>query len=375
MIIMKVLLLSAYDVTSHRYWRKGMVDHLPSIDWQQLSLPARHFNWRIRGNPLSWASSEHERLSADYDAILATSMVDLATLKGLVAKLSATPAIVYFHENQFAYPPGLQHNRIEPQMVTLYSGLAAQQLVFNSAYNRSTYLGGVKQLLAKMPDCVPKGIVNQLSDKSIIIPVPIQRSKQPGQIQLTKPFTLVWNHRWEYDKAPERLYAALTRLKARGIEFRIHVIGQQFRQSPEVFTQIKNQFDKNIGVFGFIEDRKDYLQVLSESHLVISTAIHEFQGLAVMEAVAHGCIPVVPNRLSYPEFFEQQYCYPSEMDNPDLEATGLCDKIEYWLRYFQDGHSPPLPDMTSLSWNHLTSRYNALLKHTVADFTLGQTRA
>ncbi len=365
---MKVLLLSAYDVASHRYWRKGLVDNLDTIDWQQLSLPPRHFNWRIRGNPLSWAISEQETLSKHYDAIIATSMVDLATLKGLVPNLANTPSIVYFHENQFVYPlSSRQQQRIEPQMVTLYNGLAADQLVFNSHYNRTTYLSGIEQLLAKMPDCVPKGIVNKLSSKSQVIPVPIEFTKHPTPSTFTTPLTLVWNHRWEYDKGPERLYAALLLLKKRGIDFRIHIIGQQFRQIPDIFGQIQTEFSEHIGEFGYLENHKDYLRVLSESDLVISTAIHEFQGLAVLEAVTCGCIPVVPDRLSYPEFFEEIYCYQSELDNINSEAAGLCDKIEYWLDYLQHEHQLITPDISALSWKNLAGGYLDLLTNIVAD--------
>jgi hypothetical protein len=189
---MKVLLLSAYDVASHRYWRNGLVSHLNTVDWQQLYLPPRHFNWRIRGNPLSWALSEQETLSQHYDAIIATSMVDLATLKGLIPNLANTPSIVYFHENQFAYPLGShQQYRIEPQMVTLYNGLTADQLVFNSEYNRTTYLTGIEQLLAKMPDCVPKGIVDQLSSKSQLVPVPIESTERFKRSTFSAPLILV----------------------------------------------------------------------------------------------------------------------------------------------------------------------------------------
>lgn len=364
---MKVLLLSAYDVASHRYWRKELVSNLNTIDWQQLYLPPRHFNWRIRGNPLSWAISEIEILSQQYDAVIATSMVDLATLKGLVPNLANTPSIVYFHENQFAYPlSSRQQQRIEPKMVTLYNGLAADLLVFNSHYNRTTYLTGIEQLLAKMPDCVPKGIVNQLSGKSQVIPVPIEHIGPLKQTTFTTPLTLVWNHRWEYDKGPERLYAALVLLKKRGIDFRIHIIGQQFRQTPDIFAQLQTDFSKYIGKFGYLEDKKDYLRILSESDLVISTAIHEFQGLAVMDAVALGCIPVIPDRLSYPEFFEEIYCYPSQLDNIDSEAVGLCDKIEYWLDCLQGKRQLIAPDISALSWKNLAGRYRDLFTNIIA---------
>ncbi|MEE9344395.1 MAG: DUF3524 domain-containing protein [Methylococcales bacterium] len=365
---MKVLLLSAYDVASHRYWRKGLVSHLDMFDWQQLYLPPRHFNWRIRGNPLSWALSEQVTLSQHYDAIIATSMVDLATLKGLIPNLANTPSIVYFHENQFAYPLGThQQYRIEPQMVTLYNGLTADKLVFNSEYNRTTYLVGIEQLLAKMPDCVPKGTVDQLFCKSQVIPVPLELAKRVKRAAFSAPLILVWNHRWEYDKGPERLYAALLSLKKRDIDFRIHIIGQQFRQSPEIFAQIQNNFSEYIGKFGYLENHHEYQHILLESDLVISTAIHEFQGLAVMEAVALGCIPVVPDRLSYPEFFGQKYCYPSQLENIDFEASGLCDKIGYWVNHLLNEQSVEAPDVSAYSWNSLAGRYQDILTNIAAD--------
>ncbi|MFT7132051.1 MAG: hypothetical protein ACI81O_000759 [Cyclobacteriaceae bacterium] len=43
----------------------------------------------------------------------------------------------------------------------------------------------------------------------------------------------------------------------------------------------------------------DYLALLGRSHVVLSTAIHEFPGVAVLEAVAVGCLPVVPDALAY----------------------------------------------------------------------------
>ena len=52
---------------------------------------------------------------------------------------------------------------------------------------------------------------------------------------------------------------------------------------------------------GFEPDRAAYLRRLGECDVVVSTARHEFFGLAVAEALAAGCTPLLPDRLSYPE--------------------------------------------------------------------------
>ena len=167
---MKILLLSAYDAASHQRWRRGLESAFPDYQWEVLVLPARYFSWRIRGNGLSWAYGQREILEQPYQLIVATSMVDLATLKGLVPLLAATPSIVYFHVNQFAYPANeRQRNSLEPAMVNLYSALAADRIVFNSEYNRSSFMSGVSQLLKKLPDFVPPGIVEQLQQRSELL--------------------------------------------------------------------------------------------------------------------------------------------------------------------------------------------------------------
>ena len=47
------------------------------------------------------------------------------------------------------------------------------------------------------------------------------------------------------------------------------------------------------------------MKVLKESDIFISTADHEFFGIAAVEAVAAGCIPVVPEHLAYPEVLSE----------------------------------------------------------------------
>ena len=339
---MHILLLSAYDALSHQYWRKGLIKHLPEYQWTILTLPARYFNWRIRGNSYSWAFSQQEVLSQQYDLIIATSMVDLSSLRGMVPSIASIPTIVYFHENQFAYPRNHASSRIEPQIVSFYSALCADGILFNSQFNQQSFYSGVEELLKKMPDHTPD-VIPHLRGISSVLPVPIDEtllnnvSKQPG--------TVVWNHRWEYDKGPQQLLELLMTLPEK-LHFTFHVVGQSFRQIPEEFTQIRCLLEQRswLGHWGYIEDKQEYKELLARSQIVLSTACHDFQGLSVLEAVSSGALPVVPDGLAYTEFIPKNFRYQSIQD-----AAGLLQKLV-------EEDCPPVA-LDSLSWSSLKPKY------------------
>lgn len=355
---MRILLLSAYDAASHRQWRQGLVANLPQHHWTVLTLPDRFFSWRIRGNALSWIAEQQDLLKQTFDLIIATSMVDLATLKGVQPNLAAIPTLLYFHENQFAYPEsGHAHHSVEAQITSIYSAIAANRLLFNSAYNRKTFLHGAKALLKKMPDHAPLSVITALEDKSGELPVPIddicfrQKTGLPD-----KPVTLVWNHRWEYDKGPDRLYLVLKELVCMGVDFRIHLLGQRFRRWPEAFDTMQNEFKTQILSWGYIKNRHDYLQTLQQSDIAFSTALHDFQGLAMQEAIACGCTPVAPNRLAYPEYIPANHLSASYLEDPEQEASAMAKKI------IELQASSEQLDLTQRSWGNLADRYELQLQ-------------
>ena len=356
---MRILLLSAYDAVSHRQWREGLVAALPEHEWTVLALPPRHFRWRIRSNSLSWGVGEHSILNQEFDCLIATSMVDLATLKGLVPSLADVPSLVYFHENQFDYPIShTAHQGNEPKVVNLYSALAADQLVFNSNYNQHTFLNGVGTFLGKMPDAVPAGIVDELAAKSTVLPVPLADDWfASAQTEKSDELTIVWNHRWEYDKAPEIFFQALRLLLEQKTSFRVYVLGQVFRTVPEMFAEMRELLGNHLGQWGGVADREAYRTYLRQAHVVVSTARHDFQGLAVLEGVAAGCIPLVPDRLAYPEWFATQYRYPSIPDNSEQEAQQLAAKLHSLAIQLDRGKIPQVPDVSYLSWSVLQDSY------------------
>jgi len=366
---MKVLLLSAYAAGSHVSWRQHLLAMLPEWDWTVLELPPRHFNWRMRGNPLYWSLAQRELLEQDYDLLLATSMVDLATLRGLVPGLSRAPAALYFHENQFDSPPGTsRHGPLEAQMVSQYAALAADRLLFNSRYNMDSFLQGCAGLLERFPDKVPAGIPGRLAGKARVLPVPVDvaglaegRSRWPGTPEKAgRPLRLLWSGRFEHDKGGEQLLAVLELLELSSVNYEVAVVGQQFRRSPPAFSVISATFAHRLVQFGYVGERQDYHALLRGADLVLSTALHEFQGLAVMEAVAAGCVPVVPDRLAYVELYPEPFRYSSIPDDPREEARAAFDCLLMTWNALQD-EEVTAPDVQRFSLASMGPRYRSEL--------------
>jgi glycosyltransferase involved in cell wall biosynthesis len=326
-----IWLLSAYRSDSHASWADWLLTHLDHYDWQRLELPGRHFAWRIRGNPLSWLDALPGRSP---DLIVATSMVDLATLKGLHPRLARVPSWYYFHENQFAYPKSdAQLSTVEAGMVQLYGALAADRVLFNSEWNRDSFFDGLTALLARLPDHVPGNIVARIEQRSQVLPVPVEPIP-PGPDR--DPKLIVWNHRWEYDKAPEIFAEAMLALAGRGVAFRLALLGQRGPRSHPALVELRNHLGERIVADGRL-DLKAYQSLLGRAGIVVSTARHEFQGMGLIEAVSAGARPLVPDALCYPEQYPASYRYPAG------DTRALTQRLAEWL----DGKRPGPVDISA----------------------------
>jgi len=325
-------LLSAYRADSHAAWADWLTGAFPDIRWRRLELPGRHFAWRIRGAPLSWLDALPDETP---DAIVATSMVDLATLKGLHPRLARVPTLYFFHENQFAYPRGdTQTTSIEAQMVQIYGALAAERVRFNSSFNRDTFLRGLETLMQRLPDHVPKGVVERLRAKSAILPVPIEPPPEPSAAEPRDRNLIVWNHRWEYDKAPDLFVQVIEELATDGMDFRIALLGPRPSGGTPELNRLRGGFGDRIVVDGLLP-RVEYWRLLNRAGIAVSTARHEFQGLAMLEAAHAGCRPLVPDALCYPDI------YPIGCRYAAGDAGALKTKLRNWL----DGAPPAAPSV------------------------------
>lgn len=65
------------------------------------------------------------------------------------------------------------------------------------------------------------------------------------------------------------------------LNFRINVLGESFTDNPPIFAEAREKLDKFIDHFGYVEQKSQYYEILKASDIVVSTANHEFFGVAM----------------------------------------------------------------------------------------------
>jgi glycosyltransferase involved in cell wall biosynthesis len=344
----KILVLEPYYGGSHKTFLDGLQSHV-SHDFTLLTLPARKWKWRMRlAAPFFAEKIVSMTKKKKLDAIFCSSFVDVATLRSLLpASLNKLRFYTYFHENQFAYPVRKEDERdFHFGLTNLTTVLTSDKVAFNTAYNKDTFLAGVEKILKICPDMKLEGIMEKIETKSSILNPGIDFSHIDATVQKkgikNTPPIIVWNHRWEHDKNPKLFFKTLFALDDTGIDFRLIILGQSFRRKPSIFLKTQEKLQHKISHCGFVESREEYARLLQTGDIVVSAATHEFYGISVIEAVRAGCYPLLPNRLSYPELFPEQYLYgngqlysklKSLLVNPDKidksDAQTLTDRFSW----------------------------------------------
>ena len=300
---MNILALEPYYGGSHRAFLDGW-SSLSRHEWTLLTLPAYKWKWRMRHAAVTFADELASPAVApgEWDVVLCSDMLNLAEFLGLAPRgVRGLPAVAYFHENQLTYPVRFQSERDYQFAVTnMTTALAARAVWFNSAFHRDSFLEALSDLLKRMPDNRPLNAVHRIRKKSLVYPQGVEIAATRGP-RKPGPLRILWAARWEHDKRPEDFFEALTMLEARGVDFRISVIGEQFRDSPDVFESARRRFARRIERWGRRETRAEYEAAIVEADVFVSTAAHEFFGISAVEAVLAGAYPLLPKRLAYPE--------------------------------------------------------------------------
>lgn len=321
----RLLVIEPYYDGSHQAFLEGLLGAV-QCQAEVLSLPAR--KWKLRMQVSApWFVSEVEKLAVSnrwFDTVLCSTFVDVAVLRAMLSKVAGWNPMArfctYFHENQFAYPGQVEDPTIlQFAAINFNTALVSDRLAFNSYFNRDSFLQLSGRFLKKVSEIPIMGHHQAVAEKSAVVypgldfkSIDKAMDRRLGA-NTSGPPVIVWNHRWEHDKNPDAFFAALWKIKQRGQQFRLIILGQSFQNQPECFSWAQDAFQRELLHFGFAQSREQYAALLSQGDVVVSSSLHEFFGISILEAVRAGCTPLLPNRLSYPELFDSNFLY--EEDN------------------------------------------------------------
>lgn len=301
---MKILALEPYFGGSHEAFLTGWSAR-SRHSFRLLTLPPYKWKWRMRHAAINFAAEACALVGNGerFDAVFCSDMLNFAEFSGLAPALSNIPSVVYFHENQLTYPVRFESERdYQFGFTNMTSALASSEVWFNSKFHLDEFTAAAGRLLKKMPDNQPVNVVESIKQKSLVQPPGIEIPNMPWR-RKKGPLHILWSSRWEHDKNPEEFFNALDILKRGKIDFRLSVLGESFRDVPEVFQRAAEKFKPYILNWGFLTSREEYHNCLASADVIVSTADHEFFGIGVVEAAALGAVPVLPSRLAYPEIF------------------------------------------------------------------------
>ena len=362
---MKILLIEPYYTGSHKKWAEGYKKH-SSHNIKILSMKGQFWKWRMHGGAVTLANA-FNKMNWKPDLILCTDMLDLTTFLALTREKSKNiPIAIYFHENQISYPWSKKDRDIINKRDNHYgfinyaSALSASKIFFNSHFHLKTFLDDLAPFLKNFPDNNELNTIVKIKNKSDVLHVGLDFSKfKYKSIQKSTKPTILWNHRWEYDKNPELFFNTLKKIKNNGLVFNLIVIGESFGNTPKIFKKAKTEFEKQIIKWGYQKSFDEYVNCLFQSDIIPVTSNHDFFGISVMEAVFCNVWPILPNRLSYKELFKEE----GYIDNIYYNENEFKNKIEDAIINHEKLKKTSLKEIPEkYDWNNIVKKYDSELK-------------
>lgn len=157
-----------------------------------------------------------------------------------------------------------------------------------------------------------------------------RRSKYPVEKGVAKLFdkifvgSLYHKHKLRWDNTvvtylPFAPFKGKVRLK----EYNVISVARPGKQKRN--AKVERQLEKDLFIRVQHPEPKTwdaYYDYLSKSRILLITSNEETFGYQVLDAIANGCIPIAPNKFSYPELLPNNYLY-----NNYIELYDLIDEI------------------------------------------------
>lgn len=308
---MRILLVEPWLTGSHQAWAEGFAAR-SGHEVHVVAHDGAYWRWRLRGGAVTLAERA-EAVVAEHgrpDVVLASSMLDVPAFCGHArAWMGSTPVALYLHESQAARS-ALTGEALDDDIAyrNWASMVAADHVFVNSDFHRTALFDALPDLLERPPDHRHVHLIEAVRARCTILPVGVDVGavRAAGDRRDDGDPIVLWSHRWDHDKAPELFFRALRRLDHEGLPFRVALAGANVRADPREFVEAEERFGPRLVHAGHLP-RDGYVDLLGRSAVVVSTAVHEFFGVAMVEAMAAGAVPLLPRSLSYPEVVPPTY--------------------------------------------------------------------
>ncbi|RXM98649.1 Glycosyltransferase-like domain-containing protein 1 [Acipenser ruthenus] len=335
--------------------------------------------------------------------LFTSSVLNLAELAALRPDLATLKKILYFHENQLVYPVRKNQERdFQYGYNQVLSCLVADVVVFNSAFNMESFLTTIGTFMKLIPDYRPKDLEKIIRPKCQVLYFPInfpdvkrfftddkhsyfsektvvEEARNPERcLSENENSTLVKRLTKNSDSDQEP--GSCKKISATCQEVPLNPPGtpqelnrkeesestvpyhEEDKEQPtfdpcgktDIFTEARKDLDACVSHWGYISSKEEYFKALCEADVVVSTAKHEFFGVAMLEAVHCGCYPLCPNALVYPEIFAAEYLY-STPEQLFKRLQNFCKRPDLVRKH----HAKV--DTDQFSWAALCREFRSLL--------------
>ncbi len=304
-----VVVVEAWAGGSHAAWLEGWRRH-SRHRITAVTHEGRAWRWRMRGAALTLAERFGDLVcrGGRPDLVVVTDMVDVAAFVGFARHwLAGLPVVVMLHENQLTRWSGRPGPEPEFAWITWRSLAVADEIWVNSAHQRDEILAALPAWLEGVADHDHTHRVPGVAERMRVLHLGVELGDVPRRRSpVGDPPLVLVNQRWDADKDPAAALRAVARCVERGHEVRVAVTGESAGSHRHEVERALDRLGSRVVVRGRL-DRRCYVEVLGRADVVVSAARHEYFGIAVVEAVAAGAVPVLPAGLAHDEIVPRRH--------------------------------------------------------------------
>ncbi|XP_043381594.1 glycosyltransferase-like domain-containing protein 1 isoform X11 [Chelonia mydas] len=327
---MRILLIEAFYGGSHKQLADLLQEEIEEC--VLYTLPAKKWHWRARTAALYFMQTVPA--NANYRILFASSVLNLTELIALRPDLGKLKKVLYFHENQLAYPvQKCQERDFQYGYNQILSCLVADIVVFNSAFNMESFLTSIGKFLKLIPDHRPKDLEKIIRPKCQVLYFPVRfpdvsRFMPEHKLAHLEKITGVKGNGDTYlfrglpfqqkYRATGSLMKNSSSSPESGLceaQSGLCTTQQERLQYPLTSPEKLNKSKASESTNQEVPCQEDKQHVTFNPCNLLSGMDYQQRPLHIVwphrwiEAVYCGCYPLCPNALVYPEIFPAEYLY------------------------------------------------------------------